>query len=108
MGQQGKMHRAFHRWRKKVGYEYEAHAAGKEDQEGGKEIERTYGIKHLGRAGSTPKIHVQTNPRNGCLRTPEAYILARGAITLPYLTHIIYTNNILYVICIVPEYESAE
>eukprot|EP00965_Chrysotila_dentata_P144133 4761318-Pleurochrysis_carterae.AAC.1 len=38
-----KMHRAFQRWRKKVGHEYEAHAGGKENREGGKERERTYG-----------------------------------------------------------------
>eukprot|EP00965_Chrysotila_dentata_P089096 2941766-Pleurochrysis_carterae.AAC.1 len=29
-----------------------------------------------------------TPARNGCLRTPEAYILARGVTTIPYHTHI--------------------
>eukprot|EP00965_Chrysotila_dentata_P167352 5525925-Pleurochrysis_carterae.AAC.2 len=33
---------------------------------------------------SVLRLAVGQNPRNGCLRTPEAYILARGAITIPY------------------------
>eukprot|EP00965_Chrysotila_dentata_P177000 5845407-Pleurochrysis_carterae.AAC.2 len=27
---------------------------------------------------------ISKSPRNGCLRTPEAYILARGVNTIPY------------------------
>eukprot|EP00965_Chrysotila_dentata_P208635 6184807-Pleurochrysis_carterae.AAC.4 len=27
---------------------------------------------------------ISTPPRNGCLTTPEAYILARGVTTIPY------------------------
>eukprot|EP00965_Chrysotila_dentata_P005957 195498-Pleurochrysis_carterae.AAC.1 len=45
----GKLHRAFHSWKKRVGHdEYEAQAGGgkKEDREGGKERYRTYGTKH--------------------------------------------------------------
>eukprot|EP00965_Chrysotila_dentata_P101376 3346599-Pleurochrysis_carterae.AAC.1 len=45
----GKTHKAFQRWRKRVGHEDEAQAGGKEDREGGKERKRTYGIKHWGR-----------------------------------------------------------
>eukprot|EP00965_Chrysotila_dentata_P046746 1552406-Pleurochrysis_carterae.AAC.2 len=33
------------------------------------------------------ELNIGENPNNGCLRTPEAYILVRGAFTLPYLTH---------------------
>eukprot|EP00965_Chrysotila_dentata_P098402 3252523-Pleurochrysis_carterae.AAC.1 len=32
----GEMHRAFYKWRKRVGHEYEAQAGGKEDRDGGK------------------------------------------------------------------------
>eukprot|EP00965_Chrysotila_dentata_P045972 1527741-Pleurochrysis_carterae.AAC.1 len=55
----GKMHKAFQRWRKRVGHEYDAQARGKEDGEGGKERERMYGIKHWGRVRSIPRIHIQ-------------------------------------------------
>eukprot|EP00965_Chrysotila_dentata_P219784 6191354-Pleurochrysis_carterae.AAC.2 len=71
----GKMQKAFQRWRKRVWHECDERAEGKEDGEGRKEREMTYGMKHWGQ-----------NPRNGCLGFPEGYILARGDITIPYHT----------------------
>eukprot|EP00965_Chrysotila_dentata_P257081 6212762-Pleurochrysis_carterae.AAC.3 len=78
MGQQGKMSKALQRWMKTVGHEYDEQAEGEKDGEGRKERERTYGIKHRGLDDySLPGM---SKPQNGCLRTPEAYILARGDI----------------------------
>eukprot|EP00965_Chrysotila_dentata_P190863 6174160-Pleurochrysis_carterae.AAC.1 len=81
----GKIHRAFQRWRKRMGHEYDAQTEGKEGREERITRDRIRGIKYwdgdrmmiLGRKR-------QQNPRNGCLRPPEAYILASGDITIPY------------------------
>eukprot|EP00965_Chrysotila_dentata_P208996 6185029-Pleurochrysis_carterae.AAC.1 len=55
-----KTRKAFQSWRKRVGYENdELMMEGKEDEERGRERERTYGIKNWGRVRSIPKIHIQ-------------------------------------------------
>eukprot|EP00965_Chrysotila_dentata_P254733 6211980-Pleurochrysis_carterae.AAC.2 len=59
MGQQGKMHGAFQRWRKGVWREYDTQAEGKEEREGRIERKRTYGIKHWGRVRTISRIHIQ-------------------------------------------------
>eukprot|EP00965_Chrysotila_dentata_P089145 2943601-Pleurochrysis_carterae.AAC.3 len=53
------MSKAFQNWRRKVGHVRVVETGGKEEGEGGKERERTYGIKHWGRARSIPRIHIQ-------------------------------------------------
>eukprot|EP00965_Chrysotila_dentata_P090138 2975223-Pleurochrysis_carterae.AAC.1 len=73
----GKMNKAFQTWRSRVRHEGEEQAEGKEQGDKRMEREKTYGIKHWGK--DTLK-----KPKNGCLGTPEAYILARGVTTIPY------------------------
>eukprot|EP00965_Chrysotila_dentata_P092445 3050850-Pleurochrysis_carterae.AAC.4 len=53
------MYKAFQKWRRGVWHEYDAQAERKEDGEGIKERERTYGIKHWGRVRTIPRIHIQ-------------------------------------------------
>eukprot|EP00965_Chrysotila_dentata_P216583 6189458-Pleurochrysis_carterae.AAC.1 len=76
----GKMHKAFQKLRRGVWHAYNAQAERKEDGEGRIERERTYGMKHWGRVRTIPRIL-----REYSYRTPEAFILARGDITIPYL-----------------------
>eukprot|EP00965_Chrysotila_dentata_P060793 2014712-Pleurochrysis_carterae.AAC.1 len=106
----GKTLKLFMRWKRTVGYiqdEQERHDGGK-----GKEIEeakkeKTHGIKYWGRVRSIPRIHIgqelsaeghwmmiiaigykiKLSSRNGFLRIPEAYILVKGVIAIPYHTH---------------------
>eukprot|EP00965_Chrysotila_dentata_P047243 1567474-Pleurochrysis_carterae.AAC.1 len=59
------MNKAFQRWRSRVRHECDEQVEGKEEGDRRIERERTYGIKHWGKI---------PNPRNGCLRTPQAYI----------------------------------
>eukprot|EP00965_Chrysotila_dentata_P188184 6172581-Pleurochrysis_carterae.AAC.1 len=53
------MSKAFKNWRRRVGQVHEAKKGGKEEGEGGRERERTYGIKHWDRVRSIPRIHIQ-------------------------------------------------
>eukprot|EP00965_Chrysotila_dentata_P047935 1590136-Pleurochrysis_carterae.AAC.2 len=54
------MSEAFQNWRRRVGHVHKAITTwGKEEGEGGKGRERTYGIKHWGRVRSIPRIHIQ-------------------------------------------------
>eukprot|EP00965_Chrysotila_dentata_P170509 5629033-Pleurochrysis_carterae.AAC.1 len=70
------MNKAFQRWRTNVKHEDEERTDGKVEGDKRLENERTYGIKNWD----------TKNPRNGCLRSPEAYILVRGVNTIPYHT----------------------
>eukprot|EP00965_Chrysotila_dentata_P011047 359040-Pleurochrysis_carterae.AAC.2 len=63
----GKMHKAFQRWRIiRVGHEHDAQARRKEDGEGEREKERTYGMEHWGRVlDDYYRPGVKVKPQNG-------------------------------------------
>eukprot|EP00965_Chrysotila_dentata_P036933 1228858-Pleurochrysis_carterae.AAC.1 len=90
----GKMLQMFMRWRRKAGYrqnEQESPDGEKEkmkaDEVDRGEKEKTYGIKYWGRVRAIPRIHLRVkNFLQKGVGTPEAYILARGALILSYLT----------------------
>eukprot|EP00965_Chrysotila_dentata_P140366 4640686-Pleurochrysis_carterae.AAC.1 len=72
------MNKAFQAWKKRVVHDLDKLAEGKDEGEERIEKEKTDWMSDL--------LREPTNPRNGCLSFTEAYILDRGAITIPYHT----------------------
>eukprot|EP00965_Chrysotila_dentata_P206056 6183334-Pleurochrysis_carterae.AAC.1 len=79
----GKTHKAFQRWGEKTCDANMMHRRGGKKM--GRREERERGRMELN-IGCRVR---NTNPRNGCLinKIPEAYTLARGAITIPYIPY---------------------
>eukprot|EP00965_Chrysotila_dentata_P124781 4125580-Pleurochrysis_carterae.AAC.1 len=68
------MCRAFQNWRRRVGHVNETKTGGTEEGERGNERERTYGIKHWGRARSIPRIRALDEHYSLLAKKPQLWV----------------------------------